>query len=100
MAQQPRFPDPERVFCEICSKPVSKTEALITEGRDFTVYFCSAHCYERWGSERAAEPLSHVQGTIEHSRELDDRMKALAKRHPQRDEPRVDSVEQDELPPP
>jgi len=100
MNGQARFLDPEHVFCEVCLKRVPKSEAVLTEGRDFTAYFCSATCYERWGGERAAERPPHpVQGTIGHNREVDDRMKTLVKRHPERDEPRADSVERDELPP-
>jgi len=34
------------------------------------------------------------------SRVTEERLKRAVKQHPQRDEPRVDSVEQDELPPP
>ena len=35
---------------------------------------------------------------MEEPRSRDDRMKRATRRHPQRDEPRADSVEPDELP--
>jgi hypothetical protein len=47
--------DPQSVFCEVCAKRVPISEAVMTEGRDHTAYFCSSGCYERWGGER--EPL-------------------------------------------
>ena len=100
MKKEAKAFDPERVFCKVCLKPVPRSEAVITEERDFTAYFCSAACYDRWGGERTPERPPHaVQGTSGHGRALDDRMKELARQHPQRDEPRADSVESDELPP-
>ncbi|RPI45790.1 MAG: hypothetical protein EHM59_09165 [Betaproteobacteria bacterium] len=100
MKKQAKLSDPERVFCEVCLKPVGRSEAVLTEARDFTAYFCSATCYERWRGERAPEPPPHaVQGTIGHGPALDDRLKEAVRQHPKRDEPRTDSVERDDLPP-
>lgn len=92
--------DPQSVFCEVCLKRVPESEALLDEGRDGAVYFCSAGCQERWPGPRAAAGMP--DGTQEgagrsHSR--DDRLKHAAKQHPQRDEPKADSVERDDLPP-
>ena len=31
----------------------------MSEARDYTVYFCSTGCYERWRGERAPAPPPH-----------------------------------------
>jgi hypothetical protein len=91
----------ERIFCETCLKPVTKDEALMSESRDFVAYFCSEACYAKWRSEREPEPAPEIQeGSGGRSKARDDRLKHMVKQHPQRDEPRADSVEGDELPPP
>ena len=92
--------DPQSVFCEVCAKRVRKAEAVMSEGRDYTAYFCSNTCYERWRGPRAPQaPASlGVQEGAGRSKSRDDRVKRMVKRHPQRDEPRADSVEQDETP--
>jgi hypothetical protein len=91
--------DPQSVFCEVCAKRVQKSEAVMTEGRDFTAYFCSSGCYERWRGERApAAPPHEVQEGAGRSKSRDDRLKRAIRSHPQRDEPKADSVERDELP--
>ena len=93
-------PVAERVFCEICAKVLPRTGALMAEGIDDVAYFCSSTCYDRWLGDRAPAPPPHeVQGARGRSKSLDERMKRLVKRHPQRDEPRVNSVEVDDLPP-
>ena len=92
--------DPQAVFCEVCLRRVPKSEAIAAEARDYTAYFCGALCYERWRGERApALPPHEVQQGAGRSKSRDDRLKRLVKQHPQRDEPRADSVERDELPP-
>ena len=92
--------DTERVFCEVCAKVISRSGALMAEGIDDVAYFCSSNCYDRWLADRAPVPPPHdVQGDHARSKSLDERMKRIIKQHPQRDEPRVDSVEGDELPP-
>ena len=45
-------------------------------------------------------PEAEVQQGDGRSRLKDDELKRMVKRHEKRDEPRVDSVEQDETPPP
>jgi len=99
MRKRTKSADPQSVFCEVCTKRVPKADAMVTEGRDFTAYFCSNACYDRWQGQRAAQP--NPPGTQEGaglSRSRDDRVKRAVKRHSQRDEPRADSVEPDELP--
>jgi hypothetical protein len=99
MRKKAKTADPQSVFCEVCAKPVPKSEAVITEGRDFTAYFCSSGCYERWGGQRAPAPPAHeVQEGAGRSKSREDRLKRTIRQHPQRDEPRADSVERDELP--
>jgi hypothetical protein len=45
-------------------------------------------------------PEEAVQQGEGQSRVTDERLKQMVKQHPRRDEPKVDSVEPDELPPP
>jgi len=100
MRKKAKSVDPQSVFCEVCLKRVPKSEAVMTEGRDTTVYFCSAGCYERWRGERAPEPPPHeLQEGAGRSKSRDERVKRAIRQHPQRDEPKADSVERDELPP-
>lgn len=92
---------PARVFCEACGKPVSIPDAMRIETNGEVQYFCGPACYESRRGEREPAPGPHeVQGGQGRSKLRDERMKTLARQHPQRDEPRVDSVENDELPPP
>ena len=92
--------DPQSVFCEVCARPVPKSEALPAEGVEYTAYFCGAGCYERWQGERAPAPPPHeAQEGAGRSQSRDERLKRAIRRDPQRDEPRADSVERDELPP-
>jgi hypothetical protein len=100
MSKKAKSADPQSVFCEVCAKPVAMSQAVVSEGRDHTAYFCSAGCYERWQGERAPAPPPHeVQEGASLSRSRDDRVKRAIRRDPQRDEPKADSVERDDLPP-
>lgn len=45
-------------------------------------------------------PEPEIQQGDGRSRTKDDQLKRIVKQHPQRDEPRVDSVEKNETPPP
>jgi hypothetical protein len=99
MITKPRSADPQSVFCEVCLKRVPKADALMEEGRDFTAHFCSNTCYERWRGQRAPSPPPHeVQEGAGRSISRDERVKRAARQHPQRDEPKADSVERDDLP--
>jgi hypothetical protein len=92
--------DPQSVFCEVCLKRVPLSEALQSEMRDAVAYFCSAGCYKRWHGAHPPEPPPHeIQEGARRSKSRDERVKQLIRQHPQRDEPRADSVEPDELPP-
>ena len=83
--------DPQSAFCEVCLKLVPKSQALVDEARDYTAYFCSAACYERWRGERAPAPPPHeVQEGAGRSKARDDRVKRAMRQHPQRDKPKVD----------
>ena len=100
MIKQAKPADPQRVFCEVCLKRVSKSDALADEAPDHTAYFCGAVCYERWRGERRPAPPPHeVQEGAGRSISRDERIKHATKQHPQRDEPRADSVEPGDLPP-
>jgi hypothetical protein len=93
--------DPARVLCEVCSRSVLRSEALRSETHDEVRYFCGPTCYERRRGAGVPPPELHeVHGGLGRSKQRDERMKTLARQHPQRDEPRVDSVESDELPRP
>ena len=102
MKKESKSVDPQSVFCEVCMKLVPKSEALMTEARDHVAYFCGLDCYDRWHGERAPEPAPHEvqEGSGGLSKSRDDRVKRLIKQHPQRDEPKADSVERDDMPPP
>jgi len=100
MTKEAKPIDPQSVFCEVCLKRVPKAEALTDEASDHTAYFCSATCYEGWQGERSPAPPPHeVQEGVGRSISRDERMKRAAKQHPQRDEPKADSVEPGDLPP-
>jgi hypothetical protein len=100
MKKEPQPTDPQSVFCEVCLKRVPLSEALMSETRDVVAYFCSAGCYERWHGAHPPEPPPHeVQEGAGRSKSRDERVKHLVRQHPQRDEPKADSVERDELPP-
>jgi len=99
MITKPSSADPQSVFCEVCLKRVPKSEALVAEGKDFTAYFCSNTCCERWRGQRAPAPPPHeLQEGAGRSISRDERVKRATKQHPQRDEPKADSVEPDDLP--
>jgi len=100
MRKRTQTSDPQSVFCEVCAKPVRKAEAVMSEGRDHVAYFCSNSCYDQWQGPRAAPPApSGIQeGAGGRSPSRDERVKRAVKQHPQRDEPRADSVETDETP--
>jgi hypothetical protein len=74
--------DPQSVFCEVCAKRVPKSEAVVTEGRDHTAYFCSSGCYERWRGERAPAPPPHeVQEGAGRSKSRDERLSQIRSIH-------------------
>lgn len=79
--------DPQSVFCEVCAKRVPVSEAVMTEARDYTAYFCGSGCYERWRGARAPAPPPHeVQEGAGLSRSRDDRLKRADRRHPERED--------------
>ena len=90
--------DPQSAFCEVCLKPVPRSQALLSEGKDYVAFFCSAGCYDRWHGERAPGTPPEAQEGTGRSISRDERMKHAAKQHPQRDRPRVESTEPDETP--
>lgn len=100
----------ERVFCEVCLKEVPKSEAAMAEARDYVAYFCGLDCYQKWMDQRSPEappkPAAPAPEEAEiqlghgRSKGADERLKRVLKQHPQRDEPKIDSVEQNEIPPP
>ena len=85
----------ERVFCEVCLKEIPKSEAAMAEARDYVAYFCGLDCYEKWTSQRSEETAPPKPAPP-----APERLKRVLKQHPQRDEPKIDSVEQNEIPPP
>jgi len=94
--------DSQSVFCESCLKLVPRSEALSAAARDYVAYFCGRDCYDRWQRQRpplAAPGPRDAQEGAGRSISRDERVKRAERQHPQRDEPRADSVEPDELPP-
>lgn len=91
-----------RVRCEVCMKEVARSEAAVSETADHVAYFCGVECYEKWRNQRYhafGTPGPEVQLGHGRSKSKDERIKEIVRQHPQRDEPRVDSVEPDETPP-
>jgi len=102
MTMETRPVDPERVFCDVCLKLVPRSEALSAEARDYVAHFCGRDCYDRWHRQRPplAEPgPAQAQEGAGRSISRDERTKRAIRQHPQRDEPKADSVEGDEIPP-
>ncbi len=100
MKKQAKPTDPDRVFCEVCAKLVPRSEARMTEAKDYVAYFCGQSCYDRWHGERPPGPsMADAQEGRGRSKVRDDREKRFIKEHPQRDEPKIDSVERDDMPP-
>jgi hypothetical protein len=98
MTADARPTETTRVACEVCLKEVPRSEAAVAEARDYVAYFCGLECYEKWKSQRPAPPEADVQIGHGRSKVKDDRLKRVVRQHPKRDEPRVDSVEEDETP--
>lgn len=103
MTNEPRpLPDPDRVFCEVCGRLVAPSAAIAVEAKDYVAYFCTPACRERWRGESAPPPSPHesVHEGRSRSKVRDDLAKKALRREPQRNLPRVESVESDELPSP
>lgn len=103
MVKDPKQAGQDRVRCELCMKEVARSDAAVSEMSDHVAYFCGADCYEKWRSQRYHEfGTSEPEVQLGHGRSKarDERMKEILRQHPQRDEPRLDSVEPDETPPP
>jgi hypothetical protein len=108
MTTDTRPVEPAHVACEVCLKEIPRSEAAMAEARDYVAYFCGLDCYEKWKSGRAGAqaapsapepgPEPEVQLGHDRSKAKDDRLKRALRQHPHRDEPRVDSVEEDETP--
>lgn len=93
--------EPDQVFCAVCLRQVPRSAAAMDEARDYVAYFCGLDCYDKWVDAHSPESVEHeIQSGHDRSRLRDERLKQLARQHPQRDEPRVDSVERNELPAP
>jgi len=108
--------DTEHVACDVCLKEIPRSEAIVPEATDYVLRFCGLECYEKWKTQlgtpeefaagaarrkasQPAGPEPQVQLGHERGSAKDERVKQLIRRHPQRDEPRLDSVEPFEVPP-
>jgi len=99
MTTAEKLPGQERVACEVCSKEVPKSEASVSETMDHVAYFCGPGCYRKWFAARTPAPEGpepEIQLGHGRSKARDERLKHAVRQHPQRDEPRVDSVEDNE----
>ena len=102
MANDAGQPGPERVHCALCLREMARADSPVSDLSDREAYFCGMDCYEIWRKRRYHElgtPEPEVQLGHDRSKVKDERMKAILKQHPQRDEPRLDGVEPDEAPP-
>ena len=91
-----------RVHCALCLREMARADSPVSDLSDREAYFCGMDCYEIWRKRRYHElgtPEPEVQLGHDRSKVKDERMKAILKQHPQRDEPRLDGVEPDEAPP-
>lgn len=72
--------DPQSAFCEVCTTPVPRSKALVSEGKDYVAYFCSVDCYDRWQGKRAPDLTREAQEGSGRSASRDDRIKRAASR--------------------
>ena len=42
-----------KVSCRTCLKEIPKSEAKVSEARDYVMYFCGLDCYQKWKKEEA-----------------------------------------------
>ncbi|HET9580313.1 MAG TPA: DUF3330 domain-containing protein [Usitatibacter sp.] len=121
MRERASMPDAALVACDACMKEIPRSEAFVPEGIDQVAHFCGVDCYEDWRNRLAAEDDPHdppaarakpatapaaaqpqeqaQEGQHDHGPARDERIKRVIRRHPQRDEPRLEGVEPWELPP-
>ena len=105
MVQETTVVEAQSAFCEVCAKVLPRSAALIAETKDYVAYFCGEACYAKWHAGPAPAPAPEsarpaIQEGRERGKSQDDRLKRIVRQHPLRDEPRADSVEPDEIPPP
>ena len=89
----------ETVFCEVCLAPVTRLRAVWAKKTGVELaYLCGADCYTTWRSRPSKEQADPLPVQLDHgrSRARDERFKRLVKRHPQRDEPRVEGEQGDD----
>jgi len=51
-----------RVPCEVCLKEIPRSEAQVSEARDYVAYFCGLECYELW-NKQAQRPDGGGEGS-------------------------------------
>ena len=100
MTTRLKAPAPERVFCEVCLKDIPRSEAAMSEARDYVAFFCGLECYEKWAKDRAAAPPPESAAALRPEPELqvghgrsklrDERLKRALTQHPQRDTDKVE----------
>ncbi|MCX7960090.1 MAG: hypothetical protein N2653_00760 [Burkholderiales bacterium] len=103
MTKEPRpLPDPDRVFCEVCGKLLAPSAAIAIEAKDYVAYFCTPACRARWRGEPApaASPHEPLHEGRSRSKARDDLDKKALRREPQRNLPRVEGFDPDEVPGP
>lgn len=52
-AEAHREPPPESVECAQCRAQIPGDQAVMPEGLDYILYFCSPGCHEAWEKARA-----------------------------------------------
>jgi hypothetical protein len=54
-AEAHREPPPEPLECAECHAQIPADQALVPEGLEYVLYFCSPGCHEAWEQARSAQ---------------------------------------------
>jgi hypothetical protein len=49
-------PRPEPLACGECGREIPPDEAVVAEGQEYIMYFCSPGCHAAWSAARQSDP--------------------------------------------